>query len=84
MRPCSSPKTLTLTLVKQHSDESLESILKREQIPFLEFAAAQELRIKSNDTHTPHRIQTLNTLSIPTRCYAVEFNDDSVTITPTH
>ena len=84
MQPCPHTKNISLTLVKNHPNESLESLLKRQQIPFLEFAAAEELRIKSNDTHTSYRTQTLNTLTIPTRCYAVEFNDDSVTITPTH
>lgn len=84
MQPCPLPKNISLTLLKNHVNESLESILKREQITFLEFAATEELRIKSNEAYSTHRIQNLNTLIIPTRCYAVEFNDDSVTITPTH
>ncbi|MDP3292915.1 MAG: hypothetical protein Q8M43_12880 [Sulfuricurvum sp.] len=58
-------------------------MLKREQTQFLEFAATSELRVKSNDTFSASQSQTLNSLTIPTRCYAVEFNDESVTITAT-
>lgn len=83
MRPCiKSPSSSTLTLFR-HTDESLESLLQREQNAFLEFAAHHEIHIKNNETIYPLSSQSMNTLTIPSRCYAVEFNDDLVTIFPT-
>lgn len=83
MRPCHSENFSSVIILKRFPLESLESILKREQTAFLEFAASDELRVKSNDSVTSAQIQTLNSLTLPTKCYAVEFNDESVTITAT-
>jgi hypothetical protein len=83
MSPCLSQNTASIIILKRLPHESLESVLKREQTAFLEFAAFDELRVKSNDSFTTAQIQTLNSLTLPTKCYAVEFNDESVTITAT-
>ncbi|MDO9056726.1 MAG: hypothetical protein Q7U69_09285 [Sulfuricurvum sp.] len=83
MQPCTFHTNSPLIIFKRNLDETLESVLKREQTQFLEFAATGELRVKSNDTFSASQSQTLNSLTIPTRCYAVEFNDESVTITAT-
>ncbi|MBV5321444.1 MAG: hypothetical protein JZU62_07150 [Sulfuricurvum sp.] len=83
MKPCNKFTDSPLLLLKRLPNEKLETLLEREQSAFIEFAASQELRVKSNDTLNKAQIQTLNSLTLPTRCYAVEFNDDSVTITPT-
>lgn len=84
MRPCpppmQTPPTLTL---KRASNESLEPLLQREQTAFLEFAANHEIHIKNNETIYPLSTQGINALTLPSRCYAVEFNDELVTITPT-
>jgi hypothetical protein len=83
MQPCLSQAHSPLIVFKRNHDETLERLLKREQTRFLEFAATDELRIKSNDTVEKSHLQTLNSLTLPSRCYAVEFNDESVTITAT-
>ncbi len=84
MKPCGSffndsPKLI----LKRSPDERLESILEREENSFLEFAASGELHIKSNDTFGAFQAKTLNSLTLPTKCYAVEFNNESVTIAAT-
>ncbi|HEX5329480.1 hypothetical protein [Sulfuricurvum sp.] len=83
MKPCGKLTDSPLLLLQRSPNERLESLLEREQSKFVEFAAAQELRIKSNDTFSPSQSQTLNSLTLPTRCYAVEFNNESVTIAAT-
>ena len=83
MQPCLTYAHSSLIVFKRNCDETLETLLKREQTRFLEFAATDELRVKSNDTFGTSHIQTLNSLTLPSRCYAVEFNDESVTITAT-
>ncbi|MBD3810055.1 MAG: hypothetical protein IE884_06035 [Sulfuricurvum sp.] len=83
MRPCIkaiSPSTLTLI---RTPNESLESLLQREQTAFLEFAAHHDVHIKNNETTHPLSSQSINVLTLPSRCFAVEFNDELVTITPT-
>ena len=83
MQPCVSFQPSSAITLKRTSNESLQTLLQREQSLFLEFAASNELHIKSNDTFTLTNPQTLSSLTLPTRCYAVEFNDESVTITAT-
>lgn len=80
MTPCSTTKRGELSLSRLEN-ETLESLLQRERTPFLQFAASQNFRVKSNETLTQNHIQSLQTLTLPTQCYAVEFNDRSVTIT---
>lgn len=82
MRPCSTTTLSSLTLLRT-PDESLDSLLQREQTAFLEFAALHDVHIKNNETIYPLSSQSINTLTLPSRCYAVEFNDELVTITLT-
>jgi len=83
MQPCSHFHPSSTITLERNTNENLQTLLQREQTSFLEFAATNELRIKSNDTFSMTHSQTLNSLTLPTRCYAVEFNDESVTITAT-
>jgi hypothetical protein len=83
MQPCSKKTELPALVLQRHSNESFESVLGREENQFLEFAAAQELRVKSNESFTAQHMDIQNSLILPTRCYAVEFNNESVTITAT-
>lgn len=80
MRPCSTQPLSNLSL-QRLENETLDALLERERTRFLQFAASQAFRVKSNETLTPLNIETLQTLTLPTQCYAVEFNDRSVTIT---
>ena len=83
MQPCTLFHPSSSITLERVNNESLQTLLQREQTSFLEFAAANELHIKSNDKFSMTNSQTLNSLTLPTRCYAVEFNDESVTITAT-
>jgi hypothetical protein len=83
MQPCSKQTELPVLVLKRHPNEPFESVLGREENQFLDFASAQELRIKSNESFTPQHMEIQNSLTLPTRCYAVEFNNESVTITAT-
>ncbi|MDD4883137.1 hypothetical protein [Sulfuricurvum sp.] len=80
MQPCPTRAASVLEL-KYNGYEPLETLLNRERDRFVEFAAVQELRIKNNDTVTLNAIKSQETFTLPTRCYAVEFNRDFVTIT---
>jgi len=83
MRPCTPLHQSENLILKRSLNEPLELLLKREQNAFLEFSATHEMRVKSNDTFSSNHAETLNSMTLPTRCYAVEFNNESVTITPT-
>jgi len=80
MQPCSSHRTSMFQL-RRYKDESVKELLEREQSRFIEYAAGEELHIKNNDSITATSIRSLETLTLPTKCYAVEFNGDFVTIT---
>lgn len=80
MMPCPIQKALPLILTRENN-ESLNTLLTREETAFLEYATSQPLRLKSNDTLIDTNIKSLQTLTLLTKCYAVEFNDRSVTIT---
>ncbi len=79
MQPCSKYTNFPLTLPRLY-DEPLETLLTREQTRFIEYATEHEIRLKSNESFSSANIKSLQTLTLPTRCYAVEFNDHSVTI----
>lgn len=81
MQPCHPAKPSESITLKRFNNEKLQTLLNREQTAFLEFASFNELRVKSNDNFSVTNPQTLNSLTLPTSCYAVEFNDESVTIT---
>lgn len=83
MQPCGSLDNSALLVLKHTPDETLETVLKREETTFLEFASYQELHLKSNDRFSASTVHSLNSLTLPTKCYAVEFNNESVTITAT-
>lgn len=83
MQPCIASNNSPSLILKSIPNERLESVLQREENNFLEFASSQELHIQSNDIVGVSHTQLLNSLTLPTKCYAVEFNDESVTITAT-
>jgi len=80
MQPCPKNHGSALSL-QRHDDESLETVLNRDRTLFLEYAASQDFRLKSDETLTSTQLKSIQTLTLPTQCYAVEFNGDLVTIT---
>lgn len=81
MSPCGKPTGSSLTL-KRLGGESLGETLKREELTFIEYATGFPVHLKSNDTLHTDAMKAVETLTVPTRCYAVEFNPDFVTISP--
>lgn len=84
MQPCIITGTSNHPLVlKRLENESLTALLNREKNHFIEYASSAEIRIKSNDTLHQDALLALSSMTLPTQCYAVEFNNELVTITAT-
>jgi hypothetical protein len=79
MQPCGGSPFSEITL-ERSPDEPLRSTLQREQALFLDYALSDTARIKSDAVFSGSLPRTCDTLTLPTRCYAVEFNDRFVTI----
>lgn len=79
MQSCPASELSALSL-RRFPDESLKAVLEREKNTFIEYALSDVTRIKSTTRLLDSDTQTQETLTLPTQCYAVEFNDDSVTI----
>ncbi len=79
MQPCPASELSTLSL-RRFPDESLKAVLEREKDTFIEYTLPDAIRIKSTARFLDSDAKTQETLTLPTQCYAVEFNDDSVTI----
>ncbi|HEX5670681.1 MAG TPA: hypothetical protein VFX66_04020 [Sulfuricurvum sp.] len=62
------------------SNETLQTLLSRHEDEFIEFSTQQSVKLQSNQNITNYRHQSTESLTLPTRCYVVDFNDDSVTI----
>ncbi len=79
MRTCTGGISEELFL-QRRPQEPLKEVLEREKSAFLEYALFETGRIKSDTRTVQSQIRTQEILTLPTRCYAVEFNDESVTI----
>ena len=80
MTPCLGMGKNILTLPRQ-SNELLEVTLKNNEEEFFTFATHQTLHLQSHQDIGIQSHNSTETLTLPTRCYAVEFNDDTATIT---
>jgi len=80
MTPCAGAKKATLILPRQ-SNELLETTLKNNEEEFFIFVTQQTLHLKSHQDIGLQAHNSTETLTLPTHCYAVEFNDDTATIT---
>jgi hypothetical protein len=81
MQPCPGSERFELML-ERFPDESLEQVLKRGKSLFLDYALSDTARVKSDAVFSGSVPRTYDTLTLPTQCYAVEFNDRFVTISP--
>jgi len=80
MTPCTGLKKNSLILSRQ-SNELLETTLKNNEEEFFTFVTHQTLHVQSHQTINLQAHNSIETLTLPTHCYAVEFNDDTATIT---
>lgn len=79
MTPCGGIPQTPLVL-DRFAHEPLERVLRRHEDEFLSYAADQPFALKSHHTSTPSLQISKESLTLPTQCYAVEFNDEWVTI----
>ncbi len=80
MTPCGI-KTTNFILFSRQPHESLETTLRQNEEEFFTFASQQVVTIQSHQTVNTKMHNTTDTLTLPTQCYAVEFNDESAKIT---
>jgi len=80
MTPCTGMKKNSLTLPRQ-LNELLETTLKNNEEEFFTFVTHQTLHVQSHQAISIQAHNSTETLTLPTHCYAVEFNDDTATIT---
>ncbi len=79
MTPCKGEAQSPLILDRL-VNEPLKALLIRYETEFLEYASHQPFALKSHQSFTPSVHISKESLTLPTQCYAVEFNDESVTI----
>lgn len=80
MQSCRGTKSEALTLLRL-PNETLKQVLDRETTRFLEYASPHTVHLKSSAISINQTFaRNQDTLTTPSQCYAVEFNDDSVTI----
>ncbi len=80
MTPCIGVKKNTLILPRQLND-LLETTLKNNEEDFFTFATQQTFHVQSHQIIEEQSHNSTETLTLPIHCYAVEFNDDTATIT---
>lgn len=80
MTPCVGIKKHSIILPRQ-PDERLENTLSQNENEFFTFVTQQSLHVQSHQTIGIQSQNSTETLTLPTHCYAVEFNDDTATIT---
>lgn len=80
MTPCIGAKKNSLTLPRE-SNELLETTLRHNEEEFFTFVTHQSLHLQSHQIIDEQSHNSTETLTLPTHCYAVEFNDDTATIT---
>ncbi|MDD4855957.1 MAG: hypothetical protein PHQ22_00645 [Sulfuricurvum sp.] len=80
MTPCIGVKKNTLILPRE-SNEVLETTLRHNEEEFFTFVTHQTLHLQSHQAIGGQVHSSTETLTLPTHCYAVEFNDDTATIT---
>lgn len=79
MTPCLGTKQESLSLPRQPS-QTLPSLLNTHEDEFMEFATQQTIKVQSHQNISNQRQESSDSMTLPTRCYVVDFNDDSVTI----
>ncbi len=80
MTPCNGIKTVSFTLPRK-LNELLETTLQENEEEFFTFATRQTFHLQSHQNIETKNQFSTETLTLPTQCYAVDFNDDFVTIT---
>ncbi len=79
MTPCLGTKQESLFLPRQPS-QRLQSLLNNHEDEFIQYATQQTIKLQSHQNITNHAHTSSDSMTLPTQCYIVDFNDDSVII----
>jgi len=79
MTPCHGEKKESLFLSRDFN-QSLQTLLNVHEDDFIEFASQQSISLESRQNISNSAHNSTDSITLPTRCYVVDFNDDSVTI----
>ncbi|MGZ5209242.1 MAG: hypothetical protein ACXWB0_09520 [Sulfuricurvum sp.] len=80
MSPCMGGKLSSITVAREHNDTLKTTLLQNEE-EFLTLATQQALHLQSHQNISSQQHSSSETLTLPTQCYAVEFNEETATIT---
>lgn len=80
MVPCAGKPASSIRL-KRYNQESLKSVIENNEEEFLQFVIQQPIHLKSDSRITSFTHNSQEILTLPTQCYAVEFNEEFATIT---
>lgn len=81
MRPCSEERLTDSLTLPRAIHEDLKQVLVTQQERFIPYAMRHEAHIQSEGNFHLNGTQISETMTLLTGCYAVEFNDEFVTIT---
>jgi hypothetical protein len=81
MTACAGVKTNNFVFFSREPSEPLETTLHYHEEEFFTFASQQVVNIQSRQTVDTKMQNSIDTLTLPTHCYAVEFNDENAKIT---
>lgn len=79
MTPCLGIKQESLFLPRQPF-QTLQALLNSHEDEFIEFATQQTVKLQSHQKVSNNEHTSSDSITLPTQCYIVDFNDDSVTI----
>lgn len=79
MTPCHGRKQESLFLARQ-PNQTLQALLNTHEDEFIEFATQQSITLQSRQNISNRGHDSSDSITLPTRCYVVDFNDDLVTI----
>ncbi len=80
MTPCLGKKQESLFLIRHSTTQTLQVLLNSHEDEFIEFVTQQTLSLQSRQNTSNYGHDSRDSVTLPTRCYSVDFNDDSVTI----
>lgn len=81
MRDCKEKIDSNFLILPRKEDDSIEMLLQKNKNLFIEHFGINAAYIKSNDSIQNNYHNYKTTLTIPTKCYEIELNDNFATIT---
>ena len=81
MQPCKGIPNETL-LLDNPNDATLKEIIQHNRERFITYLHHLGLQVQYRETTTNMQNSSTTVMTLPTTCFKVDFNDNSVTITP--